>query len=68
MASVEPQAQLRDLFPKKDSTAVIWEYFGYEAADEHQKQVRCKTCRAKVVTSSGNKLIPALEKSPQTFA
>ena len=54
MASAGPEAQFGDLIPKKSSTSVIWEYFGYEAADVHQKQVLCKTCRAKVATSSGN--------------
>ena len=54
MASAEPEAELGDLIPKKKSTSVIWECFGFEAADVHQKHVLCKTCRAKIATSSGN--------------
>ncbi|XP_061918596.1 E3 SUMO-protein ligase ZBED1-like [Entelurus aequoreus] len=42
------------LIQKKSSTSVIWDYFGFETSDVHQKQVLCKTCRAKVATSQGN--------------
>ncbi|XP_038162089.1 E3 SUMO-protein ligase ZBED1-like [Cyprinodon tularosa] len=49
-ADVEPTK----LIPKKNSTSVIWQYFGFEATDEHQKQVICQTCRGKVATSAGN--------------
>ncbi len=54
MAAAGPEAELGDLIPKKNGMSVIWEYFGFEATDVHQKQVLCKTCRAKVATSSGN--------------
>ncbi|XP_063075476.1 E3 SUMO-protein ligase ZBED1-like [Engraulis encrasicolus] len=42
------------LLPKKNSTSVIWEYFGFKATDQHQKEVICQTCRGKVATSAGN--------------
>ncbi|XP_060774450.1 E3 SUMO-protein ligase ZBED1-like [Neoarius graeffei] len=54
MAEAGAEAESGDLIPKKNSTSAIWQYFGFEASDEHQKQVLCKTCRAKVATSGGN--------------
>lgn len=50
----ELNAEPTKLIPKKNSTSVIWQYFGFEATDEHQKQVICQTCRGKVATSAGN--------------
>ncbi|XP_060796344.1 E3 SUMO-protein ligase ZBED1-like [Neoarius graeffei] len=54
MAEARAEAESGDLIPKKNSTSAIWQYFGFEASDEHQKQVLCKTCHAKVATSGGN--------------
>ena len=54
MASAGPEVEFGDLITNKNSTCVIWEYFRFEAADMHHKQVLCKTCRVKVATSSGN--------------
>ncbi|XP_038129439.1 E3 SUMO-protein ligase ZBED1-like [Cyprinodon tularosa] len=54
MAEAGADAEPTKLIPKKNSTSVIWQYFGFEATDEHQKQVICQTCRGKVATSAGN--------------
>ncbi|KAL2102614.1 hypothetical protein ACEWY4_001782 [Coilia grayii] len=54
MASAGEEAESGILVPKRNSTSVIWQYFGFSAADEHQTRVLCKTCRAKIATSNGN--------------
>ncbi|KAK0151881.1 Zinc finger BED domain-containing protein 1 [Merluccius polli] len=54
MAEAGAEAEPTKLISKKNSTSVIWQYFGFEATDEHQKQVMCQTCRVKVATSAGN--------------
>ncbi|KAK0147407.1 Zinc finger BED domain-containing protein 1 [Merluccius polli] len=54
MAEAGAEAETTKLISKKNSTSVIWQYFGFEATDEHQKQVMCQTCRVKVATSAGN--------------
>ncbi|XP_073714924.1 E3 SUMO-protein ligase ZBED1-like [Misgurnus anguillicaudatus] len=54
MASSEPDQAVGALIPKKNSTSVIWDYFGFEVTDTEQKKVLCKTCRRSVATSRGN--------------
>ena len=54
MAEAGAEAEPTKWISKKNSTSVIWQYFGFEATDEHQKQVMCQTCRVKVATSAGN--------------
>ena len=44
-----------ELVPKKDSTSVEWQWFGYERSDFSQGKVSCKLCQASVGTSNGNK-------------
>lgn len=42
------------LVPKRGSTSVVWNYFGYKKEDAAQRQVLCRTCLASVATSRGN--------------
>ncbi|CAI5677617.1 unnamed protein product [Oreochromis niloticus] len=39
---------------KKNSTSLIWRYFGFDKDDVLQTQVLCKTCRTLVATTRGN--------------
>lgn len=43
-----------ELVPKKNSSSVIWKYFGYKREDTLQAQVLCKSCQKVVATSKGN--------------
>lgn len=43
------------LVPKKSSTAVIWNFFGFESSDDQAvKDPTCKHCRRKVKANGGN--------------
>lgn len=43
------------LVPKKNSTAVIWNFFGFETSDDQAvKDPTCKHCRRKVKANGGN--------------
>uniref|UniRef100_A0A8C9YIK6 BED-type domain-containing protein n=1 Tax=Sander lucioperca TaxID=283035 RepID=A0A8C9YIK6_SANLU len=39
---------------KRNSTSVVWDYFGFKKEDVAQCQVLCKTCLVIVATSQGN--------------
>nr|XP_055045531.1 E3 SUMO-protein ligase ZBED1-like [Misgurnus anguillicaudatus] len=43
-----------ELVAKKNSTSVIWRYFGFRVTDTEQREVLCKICKIKVATSRGN--------------
>ena len=52
---VEQETTELNLVPKKNSTSVIWKYFGYEATDTDQNKVICKLCgRDNLQTTDGN--------------
>ena len=42
------------LVTKRNSTLVVWNYFGFKKDDAAQCQVLCRACRATVATSRGN--------------
>jgi BED zinc finger len=43
------------LVPKKNSTAVIWNFFGFETSDDQAvKDPTCKHCQRKVKANGGN--------------
>ena len=42
------------LIPKRNSTSVIWKYFGFEKDDTDQKHVKCKTCMKTVPVSQSH--------------
>ncbi|KAK7944766.1 hypothetical protein WMY93_000494 [Mugilogobius chulae] len=42
------------LQPKRKSTSVVWEYFGFKKSDDVQADVFCRICMAKVLASRGN--------------
>ena len=43
------------LMPKKNSTAVIWKFFGFEASDDQAvNDPTCRHCRNKVKANGGN--------------
>lgn len=52
--SAESEASLGELISKKNSSSVIWDYFGFEVTDPEQKRVICKSCRRIVATTRGN--------------
>ncbi|CAI5669823.1 unnamed protein product [Oreochromis niloticus] len=45
---------LNSWLKKKNSTSLIWRYFGFDKDDVLQTQVLCKTCRTLVATTRGN--------------
>ena len=42
------------LMPRKNSTSVVWRYFGFEKGDVDQKHTTCKVCMKTVATSQSN--------------
>lgn len=43
-----------DLVPKRNSTSVVWEYFGFRREDVSQSKVICKTCEMIIPTKRSN--------------
>ncbi|XP_077417784.1 E3 SUMO-protein ligase ZBED1 isoform X1 [Vanacampus margaritifer] len=43
-----------DLVPKRNSTSIVWTWFGFSPEDKAQTKVICKVCRDAVRTSDGN--------------
>ncbi|KAI5105043.1 zinc finger BED domain-containing protein 1-like, partial [Silurus meridionalis] len=43
-----------DLVPKRNSTSVVWEYFGFRREDVSQSKVICKTCGMIIPTKRSN--------------
>ncbi|KAK7898521.1 hypothetical protein WMY93_019374 [Mugilogobius chulae] len=43
-----------DLVPKKNSTSIIWNWFGFAPDDEEQKKIICKVCKETVKATDGN--------------
>ncbi|XP_059422959.1 E3 SUMO-protein ligase ZBED1-like [Carassius carassius] len=58
MASASTEQSVTDtaatLISKRNSTSVVWNYFGFKKEDAAQLQVLCRACRAPVATSRGN--------------
>ncbi|XP_038155642.1 E3 SUMO-protein ligase ZBED1-like [Cyprinodon tularosa] len=44
----------QDLVPKRGSSSVIWNWFGFKKSDTEQKVVLCKVCRQPVTTKDSN--------------
>ncbi|XP_057689438.1 E3 SUMO-protein ligase ZBED1-like [Corythoichthys intestinalis] len=42
------------LVPRKNSTSVVWRYFGFQKDDVDQKNTQCKVCRKTIATRQGN--------------
>ncbi len=43
-----------DLVPKRNSTSVVWEYFGFRREGVSQSKVICKTCEMIIATKRSN--------------
>lgn len=56
MASAEPREDTEEatLVSKRNSTSVVWTYFGFRKEDAAQSKVLCRTCLATVATTRGN--------------
>ncbi|XP_057216122.1 E3 SUMO-protein ligase ZBED1-like [Triplophysa rosa] len=48
------EGNAEQLVPKKNSTSVIWKWFGFSPTDTAQTAVICKCCNDKIRTSDGN--------------
>lgn len=65
MASGSTETDIAEtLVSKRNSTSIVWDYFGFKKEDVAQRQVLSKTCLANVVTSWSNitNLIQHLKK------
>lgn len=47
-------ADSAEFVPKKNSTSIIWNWFGFTHEDTEQKDIRCKICKESVKASDGN--------------
>lgn len=66
MASGSTEPDIAEtLVSKRNSTSIVWDYFGFKKEDVAQRQVLSKTCLANVVTSWSNitNLIQHLKKT-----
>jgi len=48
------ESQTEELVAKRNSTSIIWNWFGFSATDQAQANVICKVCTETVRTSGGN--------------
>lgn len=50
----ETESGREDLAPKRNSSSIIWNWFGFKADDKDQRNVICKVCKESVKASDGN--------------
>ena len=43
-----------ELLPKRNSSSIIWNWFGFTPDDKDQKNILCKICKESVKASDGN--------------